>query len=409
MSNSKPDAQQTSFGAGFKRLGESPAFQPNEQPPSLEPETLVKDRRALRIKCAVLAAVVLVAMLLSCCVSVTTYEVYSLGQVFETFGVWFKVTFSVLFQGAAYTTVDLMEMCPQYYQVLNRLGITFMALLCGIVLAMSGMIYQGVFANPIAAPTMLGVSGGLNMGLLVFVGIYGTSATYATLPHYLFAYGGAVAALVVVLAISKLISGPDGFSVVDMLLVGSIISQVLSQIVLYVSYYVFDDSTWLTYTKINEVLSVDTDPIAYAFLIVAFVVSFVPIYLVRFQLNALSFSKAEARGMGINLNTMRYASLALATIMVIAAMAHSGMVGMAALIVPFISRAFFGAEYRKQVLGNILIGGGLIVICRTIAALLSIVLHYMGFTFNFPIGIVVSLLCMPIFVWIIAIQQRTWD
>ena len=409
MSSSKPDAQQTGFGAGFKRLGESPAFQPNESPSFFEPETLVKDRRALRVKCAVLAAVVLVAMLLSCCVSVTTYEVYSLGQVFEAFGVWFKTTFSVLFQGAAYTTVDLMEMCPQYYQVLNRLGITFMALLCGIVLAMSGMIYQGVFANPIAAPTMLGVSGGLNMGLLVFVGIYGTSATYATLPHYLFAYGGAVAALVVVLAISKLISGPDGFSVVDMLLVGSIISQVLSQIVLYVSYYVFDDSTWLTYTKINEVLSVDTDPIAYAFLIVAFVVSFVPIYLARFQLNALSFSKAEARGMGINLNTMRYASLALATIMVIAAMAHSGMVGMAALIVPFISRAFFGAEYRKQVLGNILIGGGLIVICRTIAALLSIVLHYMGFTFNFPIGIVVSLLCMPIFVWIIAIQQRTWN
>lgn len=407
--SSKPDAQQAGFGTGFKRLGESPAFQPNEQPSFFEPETLVKDRRALRAKCAVLAAVVLVAMLLSCCVSVTTYEVYSLGQVFEAFGVWFKVTFSVLFQGAAYTTVDLMEMCPQYYQVLNRLGITFMALLCGIVLAMSGMIYQGVFANPIAAPTMLGVSGGLNMGLLVFVGIYGTSATYATLPHYLFAYGGAVAALVVVLAISKLISGPDGFSVVDMLLVGSIISQVLSQIVLYVSYYVFDDSTWLTYTKINEVLSVDTDPIAYAFLIVAFVVSFVPIYLARFQLNALSFSRAEARGMGINLNTMRYASLALATIMVIAAMAHSGMVGMAALIVPFISRAFFGAEYRKQVLGNILIGGGLIVICRTIAALLSIVLHYMGFTFNFPIGIVVSLLCMPIFVWIIAIQQRTWD
>lgn len=374
-----------------------------------DPEAWRRDRASLRRKVAVLVGALLVACALSLGIGVTTHELYGPQEVLNACGTWFYTTFMHLFQGKNYTTVDIQALSPCYYQVLNRLGITFMAVLCGALLTISGMIYQSVFRNPIAAPTMLGVASGLNIGLLAFVWAYGSAALYATAPHYLYAYGGALAVLIVVLVLSRLVNGKRWFSVVDMLLVGSIISQALGAVVLYVSYYVFDDAQWLVYTTVNEVLTVVTDPLAYVFLIVAFVVSFVPVYVLRFRLNALSFTPAEARGFGVDLYRMRYAALFFATVMVIAAMAHAGMVGMAALVVPFVSRALFGAEARKQLVGNILIGALLLVVCRGVADLLSTLLWSVGFTFAFPVGIVATLLCLPAFVWIMALQQRAWE
>ncbi|MDO4501697.1 MAG: iron ABC transporter permease [Coriobacteriia bacterium] len=376
---------------------------------SVVPQGIRHDQAAFRRKTVALVVVLLVVYALSLCISVTTYQVYSPGEAVAALVTWVQTSFATMFQGAHYTTVDLTDLCPNYFQVLDRAGISVMAILCGIVLTTSGMIYQNVFRNPVAAPTMLGVAGGLNMGLLIFVGVYGSMALYATTAHYLFAYLGGFFALILVLALSRLINGKRWFSVVDMLLVGSIVSQVFGQIVLYVTYYVFDDETFLIYTTINEVLQVNTEPVAYAFLIVGFLVTFIPVFLIRFRLNALSFTETEARGMGVDLNRFRYVMLFLATIMVIVAMAHAGMVGMAALIVPFLSRAFFGAESRKQLVGNILIGAILVLVCRDIAALLSIVLWKAGFLFDFPIGVVASLVCLPFFVWIVARQQRTWE
>ena len=373
------------------------------------PPSRVEELKSYRRKCAVLVVALVVVCIAGLGIGVTMYQVFSPADVLGALRTWVEVTYNQLFCGKVYTDIDLLEMSPCYFQVLNRIGITFIAALCGVILTISGMVYQAVFRNPVAAPTMLGVAGGLNMGLLIFVWVYGAVAVYETVPHYLFAYGGGIVVLVLVLAISRLINGKRWFSVVDMLMVGSIISQVLGQIVLYVSYYVFDDAQWLVYTNINEVLTVNTDPIAYAFLIVAFLISFIPIFALRFRLNALSFSPEEARGLGVDQARLRYVTLFVATIMIIAAMAHAGMVGMAALIVPFVSRAYFGAETRKQLTGNILIGAVLVVVCRDIADLLTMELMNSGFVFEFPIGVVASLVCLPVFVWIIARQQRTWD
>lgn len=367
--------------------------------------------RDIRAKVVVLACVLVAVCLASLCISTSSYRIYGLDVAFHAIGVWASTTLDGIASGAYYTSVDLVQLEPNYFQVMSRIGVVFISVICGMILTVSGTIYQSVFRNPVAAPTMLGVSSGLNLGLVVFVLVYGTAATSANLAvmHYLFAYGGAVAVLAVVLGFSFLLNGPGRFNVVDMLLVGSIVSVMLSQVILYISYEVFDEELWLAYTELNEVLSVDTTAVAYAFLLVAFLATFIPVYALRFRLNALSFDDEETRGLGINGAGLRYLAIFVATIMVIAALAHSGMVGMVSLIVPFVSRAIFGAEFRKQLVGNVLIGAILVTACRSIAGLLSIALYYAGLLFDFPVGIVASLVCMPAFVWVVASQQRTWD
>lgn len=365
----------------------------------------------IRRKTVVLACVFAAVCISSLCIGSSTYRLYGLDVAFHAIQVWAQTTFDSVVHGTFYTTVDLVQLEQNYFQVMARIGIIFVSALCGAILTVSGAIYQAVFRNPVAAPTMLGVTSGINFGLLVFVLVYGMAAASPslTVQHYLFAYGGAILALAIVLGAAYLLNGPRRFNVVDMLLVGSIVSLLFSQVILYVSYEVFDEELWLTYTELNEVLSVNTTPAAFAFLAVAFLVTFVPVYAFRFRLNALSFDDEETHGLGINGTRLRYFAIIVATVMVIAAMAHSGMVGMASLVVPFVSRAYFGAEFRKQLVGNVLIGAVLVTACRSIAGLLNIVLYNAGLTFQFPVGIVASLICMPAFVWVVATQQRTWD
>ena len=76
---------------------------------------------------------------------------------------------------------------------------------------------------------------------------------------------------------------------------------------------------------------------------------------------------------------------------------------MLSLVVPHVSRAFFGADFRKQFAGDVLIGVFLLLACRVILSFLPFVGSML------PIGTVVSVLVLPAFVWILAMQQRSWE
>lgn len=398
--------------SAFDELAQTDAFELREGFPLTFTQTAALtrvDARALRIKIALMLAVLLVAGFASLSIGVTYYEFYSPLEVLSVFATWFKLTFDSLFLHQIYSTEAIMEMCPYYYQVMSRLGITLLSMACGCMLSLSGMLYQAVFRNPIAAPTMLGVSNGVNLGIIALVLVYGTGAYYEPFSHYAYCYIGSIAVLLLVFGVGWLVSGRQQLSIVDLLLVGSIISQLLGQVVLYFSYFVFDDYQWTVYTQLNEVLTVDTDPIAYTFLAVAFFVTFIPALLLRYRFNAVCFSAIEARFMGVRTERLRVIALVLATIMVIAAMVHSGMIGMIALVVPFVSRGIFGAEISKQTLGNVVLGALLLLVCRDVTDIIDMCMYWWNIPITIPIGVISSCLCLPLFVWILALQQRTWE
>ena len=89
--------------------------------------------------------------------------------------------------------------------------------------------------------------------------------------------------------------------------------------------------------------------------------------------------------------------------MIAAAMIHCGAAGMISLIAPFISRGLFGAEYRGQFWGNLLIGGGVLVICKDIVGLIPFSSSAL------PLGTIVDFVMLPIFVMIIVSKRRVWS
>lgn len=301
------------------------------------------------------------------------------------------------------TTLDVTAMYPNYYQIWTRIGISFITVLCGILLAISGSLYQTVFRNPIAAPTMLGVSNGISMGVLVLVLQFGYAAPYMTAERYVYSYIGALAVLAIVLLLTRLASGKGQFSIMEMILVGSIVSQMLGAVIMYASDIFMDDDLWIVYQEVNEVLTVDTDWVSYVSIGLAFLCTIIPVFFIRYSANAAGYSPEEARLSGIDPGRLRFVCLACGTVMIIAAQIHAGVVSMITLVVPFVSRALFGTEFRKQFWGDVIIGAILLLICRDIVSMIPFVGD------GVPIGTVVSFVTLPLYVMILAARQRGWE
>lgn len=240
------------------------------------------------------------------------------------------------------------------------------------------------------------------MGILVLVLQYGGMAQSMPLQKYIYCYIGAAAMLAIIMAAGKLSSGKNKFSVFDLLITGAILSQVVSAVRTYYTFSMENDQVLLL-KEISNAISVNIEPVSFIFLGVALLICIVPIWLIRFSFNAVCFDNDEARSFGVNTMGIKLIALLLGTFMVTAAMVHCGAVGMISLIVPIISRAVFGADFRKVFWGNLLIGGTLLVICRDIASMIPFT------TEGLPIGTVVDFVAAPVFVVIIIMQRRVWE
>lgn len=89
--------------------------------------------------------------------------------------------------------------------------------------------------------------------------------------------------------------------------------------------------------------------------------------------------------------------------MILAATIHTGGVGLVSLIIPFLSRRWFGCEFSHQFAGNVCISTIFLLICRDVADLV----HFVGD--GIAIGNVVGIVALPVFLLVIALQQRRME
>jgi len=377
-----------------------------------------EERRSLRRKTLLAVAALIVLFLVSLCfmgqakIDLNTvypdtkpYQILSLLEVFHA--VWvhiynFVSTVSHLYP--AYPDSWITQNVLGYYSLFYRAGIVVITVISAVLLAVSGMLYQNVFKNPLAGPGMLGVSAGVSVGNLVLLLVFGSYGALMIVPRYALCYVlGALILIFVMLAGRRLSGKGKPFDIMTMLLLGSILSSLLGFIVTFGTLFVMDAETLVTYMNITQALIADVSVFSWIALALAVAVSFIPVWLLRFKMNALAFDEAEVKLFGINATRLRAVALVCGGIMILAAQVHVGMVGMITLIVPFISRAWFGTEFRKQLLGNLCISPIVLLLCRDIADLIPFVGN------GFPMATVVSIAAMPLFMIIMARQMRGWE
>ena len=366
---------------------------------------LASERRAVRRKYLLWGIVLVVIALFSLCLSSQYHGlIKNPVDVVRHIGRMFQLGFIYLFQNADYHTEYLSTtQADQYYaDTVLQIQMVLRYVICGALLALSGMLYQNAFKNPIAAPSMLGVTSGIEAALLILILQYGYEAFQHVELYYVYSIVGGILVLVLVILGGKWISGKGQFNAVNMILMGTIISQMLSILITYAQAYLLDDQLWGDYYLLVNATGA-SGPWMIATLLIGGLGAIIPIFLFRFRLNLISFSDQETRLLGVNPTKLRIVALVCGSLMILAAQLNAGQVAMVSLVVPFLVRAVFGSEFRKQLGGNLLMGAIVLLICGD----LSTNILFDGAAVG--LAPVVSILVLPIFVWMMALQQRSWE
>ena len=368
------------------------------------------ERRTMRLKCAALGAAVLVVALLSLCLSIDGSGVgrvrfYAPWDVLSSLANWAAYQISrTAGPGWFSSDVSLYDIAPLYPQAVPRAGMTLATLVCGGLLACAGMLYQTVFRNPIASPSLLGITNGVKVGLLLMFMAYGVTAEAQIVDRFVYGYTAGIATLVVVFALSKLITKrKTSISIFDMLVIGTIASAFLSALAKYILSILATVDMWSVFYEFQEGLTIYNEPVTYAVLFASVIVSFIPVVLLRFHMNLLSFSDGEARIMGTNPRLLRVLSICAGSIMILTAQVFVGPASSFALVIPFISRVVFGSEFRKQLWGNVLLGMLVLLVCRGLCA----VIPFVGI--GVPIGTLAGFITLPVFVWATLFSRKAWQ
>ena len=370
------------------------------------PQILLDDLAAKRQKNLRVALVLVLLGIVSLFVDTGFGGFFDPAEVMSCYGLALSQLSASLSGGTPLPGAEVVALHPSYYRIVNQAGITVMTGICGAILALAGTLYQSTFRNPIASPSVLGVSSAIQLGDVLLVMVYGTGAASLLGMRYVFCYVCVIVTIAVLFLLSWLIDGKgrgNGFNVINLLLIATVITQLIGVVVTYVTNYVFDYTSWEVYNNISEALNLVLTGTNWAVLVVTSLVGIVPVYLMRFKLNGLNFPDADMRVQGVNAPALRLVALVCGTILLMAAQTQVGTVALLSLVVPHLSRGIFGAEFRKQFAGNLMLGAALLVGCRIIVGIIP------TFGTTVPISAILNFVILPFFCWMIATQQRGWE
>ncbi len=271
----------------------------------------------------------------------------------------------------------------------QRVPRTIIAIGVGAGLAVAGATMQAVTRNPLASPSILGVSSGSAFAVV-------TATFFLGLNHvseYLwFSFLGAIIASAIVFAIGSI--GNATNAPVRLTLAGVAISAMLGSWtsgILLISEETFDQIRfWFAGSVVGRDL--DTFWFVSPFLIVGALVCI----FMGHQLNVLSMSEDAARALGMNTNRVRLICAGLVVLITGAAVSVTGPIGFVGLAVPHIIRSIVGPDYR-WVLPYSLLGGAIFLIGADILGRLVMP------TGELQAGIVTGILGAP---FLIALARR---
>ncbi len=272
-----------------------------------------------------------------------------------------------------------------------RMSRVLVALVCGLLLAMSGLIFQGILRNPLADPSVLGVTAGAGMGAILVLFLF-TNISVALLPV------GAIAGAVLAIAIVLILGWKLSFQPSALALIGIAVSSFASAIIqLFITRFNMNAAGALTWLSGSTYATGFPELQLYLLipLLILLPVSF--IYMKR--LNVLGLGEDEAVNLGENVSQTRIVLAIIATVAAASSVAAVGTIGFVGLVAPHLARLLSGYDNRKIYGLSLLFGGILLVVADTFSRVIL-------FPKEIPSGLVVALIGAPLFLWLMNRQHN---
>ncbi len=278
----------------------------------------------------------------------------------------------------------------------SRLPQAVTALLAGASLAVSGLLLQTLFKNPLAGPSILGISDGANLGVAaVMLYFGGTLNMVNSLPMsgYLAivvaAFAGACLILGIIIFFSTKVK-----SNVMLLIIGIMVGYMASSLISILNYYASTDKVHaFVMWGMGDFSGVSSQQLPF-FTTCSLVGLLLSILLIK-PLNALLLGEMYAANLGVKVKRTRVLILLCTGILTATATAFCGPISFIGLAVPHIARLLLGSSNHKLLLPVTLLTGS------CVALLCNIVMVLPGGNGILPLNAVTPLIGAPVIIYVI--------
>lgn len=289
--------------------------------------------------------------------------------------------------------VDILEIVDTV--IFNiRLPRIIVAMIVGASLSLSGTAYQGMFRNPMVSPDILGASQGASfgaaLGILLGFGVLGIQLAS-------FAFG--ITAVFLTYLISKKVSKGIDTTLV-LILSGIMVGTLFSSFVSLIKYVAdpLNKLPTITFWLMGSLTAISKDEILVVF--IPFLVGSIPLVLLRWKLNILSFGEEEAMALGLNTEKIRLIIIISATLMTSSAISVCGLIGWVGLVVPHLCRLMIGPDMKNLIPLSMIVGSTYLLIVDDLARTLLPI--------EIPLGILTAIIGAPFFIYLLNNNRRSW-
>ena len=271
-----------------------------------------------------------------------------------------------------------------------RLPRTLLAGIVGACLSLAGLGFQAISRNPLADPSVLGVSSGASFGLMVAVLLGIAGPTSNPVVPTLFAFAGALLAAILVYAIAQV----DGrLPMTTLLLSGVIIGLFFTSCVMLATVVLAAaELQGVVFWLMGNLAPANAGTLAVLAVVVAVGVAVMMRQAPR--LNLLALGEEQALQLGVEAERVKRAVFVAASLVTGAAISAAGSIGFVGLIVPHAARLLLGPDNRALVPTSVALGAAFLILAdlgaRTIAAPTEL-----------PVGVITSFCGAPLFVYLL--------
>jgi len=305
-----------------------------------------------------------------------------------------KEVFSSLFGGEA------IKSSWQFIILEYRLPKAITAILVGGGLAVSGLIMQTLFRNPLAGPFVLGLSSGASLGVALLIlgaGVFSGTLGGLLLGPWSLVIASALGSFLVLLAVLAVT-----FKVKDtmtILIIGLMFGSVTSAVVSVLSYFsnaeqlqqfVFWSFGTLGNVSWNGILILSICVLIGLLICLSSIKS----------LNALLLGENYAKSMGVNLKKVTLLIIVATSLLAGGITAFAGPIAFVGLAVPHLTRQYFTTSNHFILLPAVFLSGAILMLfCDTVAQL-----PFSNFTL--PINAITSLFGAPVVIWLLVRKRK---
>ncbi|QBJ98436.1 iron ABC transporter permease [Rhodococcus sp. ABRD24] len=263
-----------------------------------------------------------------------------------------------------------------------------LAIIVGAALGCSGALLQGVFANPLAEPGVIGVSAGAAVGACAAIVLGGAFTAGLAVAGAAFVSGLITTALVYLLARSE-----GRTEVVTLVLTGVAINAFAGGLIAFFTFVASPSARdQIVFWQLGSLNGATWNAVAIvAPMAVAGIAASI---LLASKLDLLALGESAARHLGVDVEKLRLIAVVIVAVLVSSGVAFTGIILFVGLVVPHVMRMSVGPGHRLLIPASVL-GGAIVLLAADLGAR-TLVPHA-----DLPLGMLTSLVGGPFFFWLL--------